>query len=113
MLAGYFPGSAGRENRFSKKRFNTATRVCGTITQLDSLVRHSILNANRAQALEPSAAFGENEESKRRLKQLSALKVDKLCICAFDFLHSVKVIKIIKARFLTLKYWNTFPNILY
>lgn len=64
-----------------------------TITQLDSLVRHSIQNANRAKALEPSDAFGENKESKRQLKQLSALKVDKLCICAFDFIHSVKVIK--------------------
>lgn len=83
-----------------------------TITQLDSLVRHSIQNANRPKALEPSDAFGENKESKRQLKQLSALKMGKLCICAFDFVHSVKVIKIVKARFLTLKYWNAFPNIL-
>lgn len=51
---------------------------------------HSTLNAKKAKALGPSAILGENEYSKGQVKQLSALKLDKFCICAFDFLYSVK-----------------------
>lgn len=101
----------GLENKFKKEGkqcFHTAACVPGTITQFDSLVRHSIPNANKAKALRPSAPLSKNEWSRGKLKQLSALKLDKFCICVFYFLHSVN--KNHQSQIFTVL--ETLPNIL-